>query len=121
MMDKTQNAGLKALIKLINAKEMDSMMVSFGMAPRINACGRMGNASAAVKLLLEEDENKAEQIALELDNLNQERKDVETIIYEQALEMIAKNNLDKFLDKHYPDEKIDKIYTNKILKVTNIP
>ena len=80
MMDKTQNAGLKALIKLINAKEMDSMMVSFGMAPRINACGRMGNASAAVKLLLEEDENKAEQIALELDNLNQERKDVETII-----------------------------------------
>ena len=95
MMDKTQNAGLKALIKLINAKEMDSMMVSFGMAPRINACGRMGNASAAVKLLLEEDENKAEQIALELDNLNQERKDVETIIYEQALEMIAKNNLDK--------------------------
>ncbi len=95
MMEKTQNVGLKALIKLVNVKEMDSMMVSFGMAPRINACGRMGNASAAVKLLLEEDENKAEKIALELDNLNQERKDVETIIYEQALEMIAKNNLDK--------------------------
>ena len=32
----------------------------------------------------------------------------------------AKNSLDKFLDKHYPDTNIDKIYTNKILKVTNI-
>lgn len=40
---------------------------------------------------------------------------------ERVEEIQAKNNLDKFLDKHYPDEKIDKIYTNKILKVTNIP
>ena len=65
MMTKTENIGLRALIKLVNPKEIDSMMVSFGMAPRINACGRMGNASAAVKLLLESDEKKAEQIAYE--------------------------------------------------------
>lgn len=95
MMSKTENIGLKALIKLVNSKEIDSMMVSFGMAPRINACGRMGNASAAVKLLLENDENKAERIAYELDNLNQERKNVETIIYEEALKIIDKNRLDK--------------------------
>lgn len=95
MMSKTENIGLKALIKLVNPKEIDSMMVSFGMAPRINACGRMGNASAAVKLLLESDEKKAEQIAYELDNLNQERKNVETIIYEEALDLIKTNNLDK--------------------------
>ena len=80
MMENTENIGLKALLKLVSAKEIDSMMVSFGMAPRINACGRMGNASAAVKLLLEKDKNTAEKIALELDNLNQERKNVETII-----------------------------------------
>lgn len=95
MMTKTENIGLKALIKLVNPKEIDSMMVSFGMAPRINACGRMGNASAAVKLLLESDEKKAEQIAYELDNLNQERKNVETVIYEEALNLIQKNNLEK--------------------------
>jgi single-stranded-DNA-specific exonuclease len=70
-------------------------MVSFGMAPRINACGRMGNASAAVKLLLENDEKLAEQIALELDNLNQERKSVETIIFEESINMIEKDKLDK--------------------------
>lgn len=95
MMVHTKNIGLKALIKLVNSKEIDSMMVSFGMAPRINACGRMGNASAAVKLLLENDEKRAEQIALELDNLNQERKNVETVIYDEALDIIKKNELDK--------------------------
>jgi single-stranded-DNA-specific exonuclease len=95
MMSKTNNIGLKALIKLVNSKEIDSMMVSFGMAPRINACGRMGNASAAVKLLLENDEKLAEQIALELDNLNQERKSVETIIFEESINMIEKDKLDK--------------------------
>ena len=95
MMVHTKNIGLKALIKLVNSKEIDSMMVSFGMAPRINACGRMGNASAAVKLLLENDEKRAEQIALELDKLNQERKNVETVIFEESLDMIKKNGLDK--------------------------
>lgn len=95
MMAKTQNIGLKALIKLVSPKEIDSMMVSFGMAPRINACGRMGNASTAVRLLLEDDVKKAEQIALELDKLNEERKSVETIIYEDSIKMIEKSKLEK--------------------------
>lgn len=93
-MAQTENIGLKALIKLVNSKDMDSMMVSFGMAPRINACGRMGNASAAVKLLLEKNEAKAEQMALGLDDLNQERKNVETIIYEDAINMIKDEGLE---------------------------
>lgn len=93
-MAQTENIGLKALIKLVNSKDMDSMMVSFGMAPRINACGRMGNASAAVKLLLEKNEAKAEQMALGLDDLNQERKNVETIIYEDAINMIKDKGLE---------------------------
>ena len=94
MMEKTKNLGLKELLKIVNYKDIDSMMVSFGMAPRINACGRMGNASAAVKLLLEKDDQKAEKIAMELDELNQERKNVESIIYNQALDIIKKENLE---------------------------
>ncbi len=95
MMQKTENIGLKALLKLISPKEIDSMMVSFSMAPRINACGRMGNASAAVKLLLEKDERMAEKIALELDNLNTERKNVEAVIYEDAIREIKEKNMEK--------------------------
>ena len=94
IMEKTKNLGLKELLKIVNYKDIDSMMVSFGMAPRINACGRMGNASAAVKLLLEKDYQKAEKIAMELDELNQERKNVESIIYNQALDIIKKENLE---------------------------
>ncbi len=94
MMEKTKNLGLKELLKIVNYKDIDSMMVSFGMAPRINACGRMGNASAAVKLLLETDSQKAEKIAVELDELNQERKNVESLIFNQALELIEKENLE---------------------------
>lgn len=95
MMKTTNNIGLKALLKLISPKEIDSMMVSFSMAPRINACGRMGNASAAVKLLLEKDENMAEKIANELDELNTERKNVESLIFEQAIKQIEDNKIDK--------------------------
>ena len=94
IMEKTKNLGLKELLKIVNYKDIDSMMVSFGMAPRINACGRMGNASAAVKLLLEKDYQKAEKIAMELDELNQERKNVESIIYNQTLDIIKKENLE---------------------------
>ena len=95
MMKTTRNIGLKALLKLIGPKEIDSMMVSFSMAPRINACGRMGNASAAVKLLLEKDEKMAEKIANELDELNTERKNVETGIFDEAVKQIEEKELDK--------------------------
>lgn len=94
-MENTKNVGLKALLKVINFKTIDSMMVSFGIAPRINACGRMGNAGIAVKLLLEQNEEKAIQIARKLDELNTERQLVEKHIYEEALEMIQKGKLDK--------------------------
>ena len=89
----TKNIGLKALIKKIKFKEIDSIMVSFGMAPRINACGRMGNASIAVELLLEENEEKAEEIATRLDELNIKRQDVEKEIFKEAIEIIEKEEL----------------------------
>ncbi|MDO4283269.1 MAG: single-stranded-DNA-specific exonuclease RecJ [Clostridia bacterium] len=94
-MAKTENIGLKALLKIINFKDIDSIMVSFGMAPRINACGRMGNARIAVSLLLEKDPKKANEIAMKLDELNTERQLVEKDIFDEAVQMIQKNNIDK--------------------------
>lgn len=94
-MAKTENIGLKALLRIINFKEIDSIMVSFGMAPRINACGRMGNARIAVSLLLENDPKKANEIAMKLDELNTERQLVEKYIFDEAVEMIEKNHIDK--------------------------
>ena len=94
-MKKTQNIGLKALLELISFKDVDSTMVSFGVAPRINACGRMGKAGVAVELLLEQDENKAAQIAKKLDELNVKRQEVEKEIFDNAIEEIESKGLDK--------------------------
>ena len=92
-LSKTKNVGLKALLNIVNSKQIDSVMVSFGIAPRINACGRMGKASVAVELLLEKDEENAKELALKLDKLNSMRQHVEKEIFEEALNMIEKNKL----------------------------
>lgn len=93
MMRDTKNVGLKSLINIVNFKEMDSFMVSFGLAPRINACGRMGNASLAVRLLLEKDEEKAKELALELDAMNIKRQQIEKEIYDEAIRQVEEKNL----------------------------
>lgn len=84
----TKNEGIKAMLRVINFKDIDSTMVSFGMAPRINACGRMGDASIAVKLLLEESEENAKELAEKLDSLNIKRQEVEKNIFEEAVNTI---------------------------------
>ena len=48
----TRNIGLKALLEVIGFKTIDSSAISFGVAPRINACGRMGNEQIALDLFL---------------------------------------------------------------------
>lgn len=94
MIKDTKNVGLKALLSIVNFKTIDSTMVSFGIAPRINACGRMGKASVAVKLLLEKDKQKADELAIMLNELNTKRQHVEKKIFEFAEEIIKKNNLE---------------------------
>lgn len=91
----TKNIGLAAILKLVGSNEIDSVLVSFALAPRINACGRMGNASLAVKLLLAKNVSEATKIAAELDEQNKLRQDVEKNIYDQALNMVKEKGLDK--------------------------
>ena len=94
-MKNTENVGLKALIEIVNSKNIDSTMVSFGMAPRINACGRMGKAHIAVELLLQNDEEEAKKIAESLNGLNVKRQQIEKDIFENAMETIKKEKLEK--------------------------
>ncbi len=94
-MKKTNNIGLKALIDVVSLQDIDSIAVSFLIAPRINACGRMGKASIAVELLLEEDSKKAYDKALMLDKLNQQRQQVEKKIFDGAIDTINKRKLNE--------------------------
>lgn len=95
LIKETKNVGLMALLEFTKFKNTDSTMISFGLAPRINACGRMGNASLAVKLFLEEDYEKAKELAIMLDKLNYKRQQVEKEIFDSAIYKITKFGIDQ--------------------------
>lgn len=91
----TRNLGLRELIKSSGYKEIDSNTISFGVAPRINACGRMGHEEEALKLFLAEDLESATKITKELNEYNTLRQSTEKAIYEEAVQQIEKNRLDE--------------------------
>ncbi len=92
----TRNVGLKSLLKAIGYKNINSMAVSFGIAPRINACGRMGFQGEALKLFLTDNIVQAEAITEKLNSYNAERQAKERIIFDEAIESLQNvdmNNL----------------------------
>ncbi len=72
-------------------KRINSGFIGFGIAPRINAAGRISNASRAVELMLAEDEEEAKALAMELCEINLQRQIEENRVAEQAYEMIEQN------------------------------
>ena len=91
----TRNLGLRELIKSSGYKEIDSNTISFGVAPRINACGRMGHEEKSLKLFLAEDLESATKITKELNEYNTLRQSTEKAIYEEAIQEIDRNHLDE--------------------------
>lgn len=75
---------LKEISKLPPTAPMGSGQVSFGLAPRINAAGRMGSPEEALKLLLAPDLSTARPLAAALEKHNQERRRVEKKTIEEA-------------------------------------
>jgi len=91
----TKNIGLKTLLDVSGYKTVDSTTISFGIAPRINACGRMGHAGEALKLFLTEDIKEAQEIAKKLNDYNKERQETEKRIFDEALQEIEKEKEEK--------------------------
>lgn len=82
--------GLSSLLRAAGFQQtrVDEMTVSFMIAPRLNAAGRMATALEAVELLLGEEIARAEEIAATLNEYNQRRRDTENEILEEAERMI---------------------------------
>lgn len=91
----TKNVGLKELIEESGYKTIDSGMVSFGIAPRINACGRMGKQEEALELFLTDNPEKAKTITKRLNEYNIQRQETEKQIFEQAISELEKENLEE--------------------------
>jgi single-stranded-DNA-specific exonuclease len=87
----TGKPGLRALMAVarIEPDKLNERGVAFGLAPRINASGRLYRADAALELILTEDRARAAQIAHELDRANSERRQTELEIRLQAEAQIA--------------------------------
>ncbi len=89
-LSKSTRPGIRALFasSRISPQTLNARDVSFGLAPRINAPGRIGHAETALKLLLTDDEVAAAQLAGELEKLNRSRQEIEETILTDALRII---------------------------------
>ena len=98
MIQETKKAGLQALINAVGLKQKEIVTghVVFGLAPRINAAGRMGDANRVVRLLTTENREEAEQLAEELNMENIQRRQQDSVAFEEARD-VAEN--DAFLSE----------------------
>lgn len=86
--------GLKAIIESAGVKKpLDISSVVFGIAPRINASGRMTHAKQAIELLLSDDYKRAEELATLANTVNEHRRDFDTSTTLEAFEMIENEGL----------------------------
>ena len=95
----TKNQGIRALVDVsgLDINKIDATKIGFVIAPKINAVGRLEDATRAIKLFLSEDYDEAYKIASELHGYNKMRQEIETEILEEA---------DKQLKKYYLNDKI---------------
>ncbi len=92
----TRLNGLRALIASagLTGQKLDSFDVGFRLAPRLNACGRMGHARLAVEMLTSATEEKAREIAEYLDQQNRARQAIERKILDEAIDQVMRNGWD---------------------------
>ncbi|HNV92410.1 MAG TPA: single-stranded-DNA-specific exonuclease RecJ [Candidatus Cloacimonas sp.] len=91
-----KNLGLNALIQIsgLNQKNLDTSDIVFGIAPRINAAGRMGSASVSVELLISTDEAKSMELAEIIEHQNSLRQQEDQKTFQEACEIIEKKYKD---------------------------
>jgi single-stranded-DNA-specific exonuclease len=89
LINKSPRAGLKALMDVAQkTKDVTILDVVFGVAPRINAAGRIEHAKKAVEILVEQDYAKAKLFADKIEENNITRRGLDKSITAEALEMI---------------------------------
>lgn len=85
--------GIYALLKLAK-REVDYLVasdLSFSIAPRLNAAGRLADMSLGIACLLETDQNRAHELALQLSQLNEERRSIEATMKQEAFVILEKH------------------------------
>ena len=96
LMGETTNAGLRALIRAsgLEGKPLTAGRIGYILAPRLNAVGRLSNAIRGVELLLTDDPAEANEIARELEELNQRRQSLDRTTLDEAMRAVDAIDLD---------------------------
>ena len=94
--------GIKALVEISGRQlaNIHAADLGFAIAPRLNAAGRMDDMSLGIQCLLTEDAELARDIAVQLDALNQDRKEVEGQMKIEAMALLA--NMKALDEQHVP-------------------
>lgn len=87
---RTGIVGLDALLESarLDSAPLDAEKVAFRLAPRINACGRMGHAKDAMELFTTADAARAKELTKLLDQLNEQRRESDIAIFKRASDQV---------------------------------
>ena len=89
VMSKRQNKGINALFEVSEIEDIPSVFhAGFLLGPRINAGGRVGESSLGAKLLTTDSKSEAKEISYHLNGLNEERKQLEAEVLDQAKNLV---------------------------------
>lgn len=96
------HAGLNALIEIAGRSSQNILAsdLGFALGPRLNAAGRMDDMSLGIQCLLTDDLVLAKGIAFQLDELNNDRKDVEAVMKHEAMALLSEMKV--LEDRHLP-------------------
>ena len=93
---KSRRAGFKALLEETGlTRGVTSYHLGFIIGPRINACGRLRDAKSALELLLTQNMHRAQELAHELSQDNEARKEIEDTIYKETESIIKTTGVDQ--------------------------
>ncbi len=105
VLNRSPRIGLRALINVSGYREggIDSSSIGFGLGPRLNAAGRVQSALTAYKLLVAKKPQTASDIAKELEQLNNKRKQLTLDVVERAIETFKRGDIGSLLMVAEPD------------------
>ena len=126
IIEQTQRIGLLQLFNLMDKKpsEITEETIGFQIAPRLNAVGRLGEATPCVELLTTFDPNRAKELVQFVDEQNTERKqiveDMASDVEEQLKQPAADNNVVVLADENWHQGVLG-IVASRVVEKTNKP
>ena len=127
LINNTNNKGLKELIKVkkINDREISEYHFGFVIGPCINATGRLEIADISLELLITEDEERAKELAVKLNELNEKRQELTVESTEKVIEKVENDLKDEekviFVYEDSIHESIAGIVAGRVREKYNLP